>query len=138
MPRKDLNKEETLEVLLERQERLTASYDEAKKELATRKKTLDTLQKKIEAEKEKQYLHNMKELGQIVISHFGETFSQNDCKKMLEYIFAIREVQEFIRTQKEEQAKVVEVENISADDFAEETQEENIGGMHIEEQTDVI
>ena len=37
----------------------------------TRKKTLDTLQKKIEAEKEKQYLHNMKELGQIVISHFG-------------------------------------------------------------------
>ena len=124
MPRKDLNKEETLEALLERQERLTASYDEVKKELATRKKTLDTLQKKIEAEKEKQYLHNMKELGQIVISHLGETFSQNDCKDMLEYIFAIREVQELIHTQKEEQAKIIE--------------EENIGGMHIEEQTDVI
>ena len=124
MPRKDLNKEETLEVLLERQERLTASYDEVKKELATRKKTLDTLQKKIEAEKEKQYLHNMKELGQIVISHFGETFSQNDCKEMLEYIFAIREVQELIQTQKEEQTKIIE--------------EENIGGMHIEEQTDII
>ena len=124
MPRKDLNKEETLEVLLERQERLTASYDEAKKELATRKKTLDTLQKKIEAEKEKQYLHNMKELGQIVISHFGETFSQKDCKEMLEYIFTIREVQELIRTQKEKQAKIIE--------------EENIGGMHIEEQTDII
>ena len=57
----------------------------------------------------------MKELGQIVISHFGEAFSQNDCKEMLEYIFAIREVQEFIRTQKEEQADVVEVENIFAD-----------------------
>ena len=112
MPRKDLNKEETLEALLERQERLTASYDEVKKELATRKKTLDNLQKKIEAEKEKQYLHNMKELGQIVISHFGETFSQNDCKEMLEYIFAIREVQELIRTQKEEQAKIIEEENI--------------------------
>ena len=124
MPRKDLNKEETLEVLLERQERLTASYDEVKKELATRKKTLDTLQKKIEAEKEKQYLHNMKELGQIVISNFGETFSQNDCKEMLEYIFTIREVQKFIRAQKEEQAKIIE--------------EENIGGMHIEEQTDII
>ena len=128
MPRKDLNKEETLEALLERQERLTASYDEVKKELATRKKTLDTLKKKIEAEKEKQYLHNMKELGQIVISHFGETFSQNDCKEMLEYIFAIREVQEFIRTQKEEQADVVEVENVSADNNeespAEETQED--------------
>ena len=128
MPRKDLNKEETLEVLLERQERLTASYDEVKKELATRKKTLDTLQKKIEAKREKQYLHNMKELGQIVISHFGETFSQNDCKEMLEYIFAIREVQEFIRTQKEEQTDVVEVENISADNNeespAEETQED--------------
>ena len=120
MPRKDLNKEETLEALLERQERLTASYDEVKKELATRKKTLDTLQKKIEAEKEKQYLHNMKELGQIVISHFGETFSQNDCKEMLEYIFAIREVQELIRTQKEEQAKiqteVIVEENISAEE----------------------
>ena len=124
MPRKDLNKEETLEVLLERQERLTASYDEVKKELATRKKTLDTLQKKIEAEKEKQYLHNMKELGQIVISHFGETFSQNDCKEMLEYIFATIEVQEFIQTQKKEQAKIIE--------------EENTGGMHIEEQTDII
>ena len=128
MPRKDSNKDEALEVLLERQERLTASYDEVKKELATRKKTLDTLQKKIEAEKEKQYLHNMKELGQIVISHFGETFSQNDCKEMIEYIFAIREVQEFIRTQKKEQADVVEVENISADNNeespAEETQED--------------
>lgn len=138
MPRKDLNKEETLEALLERQERLTASYDEVKKELATRKKTLDTLQKKIEAEKEKQYLHNMKELGQIVISHFGETFSQNDCKEMLEYIFAIREVQELIRTKKEKQAAVVEIENISDDSAAEKTQEENIGGVHIEEQTDII
>ncbi|MCH5199755.1 MAG: hypothetical protein J1F60_02255 [Oscillospiraceae bacterium] len=138
MPRKDLNKEETLEALLERQERLTASYDEVKKELATRKKTLDTLQKKIEAEKEKQYLHNMKKLGQIVISHFGETFSQNDCKDMLEYIFAIREVQELIRTKKEKQAAVVEIENISDDSAAEKTQEENIGGMHIEEQTDII
>ena len=134
MPRKDLNKEETLEVLLERQERLTASYDEVKKELATRKKTLDTLQKKIEAEKEKQYLHNMKELGQIVISHFGETFSQNDCKEMLEYIFEIREVQELIRTQKEEQAKiqteVIVEENISAEELE--------GGVHIEEQADII
>ena len=129
MLRKDLNKEETLEALLERQERLTASYDEVKKELATRKKTLDTLQKKIEAEKEKQYLHNMKELGQIVISHFGETFSQNDCKDMLEYIFAIRGVQELIRTQKEEQAKVIEVESPA---------EELEGGVHIEEQTDII
>ena len=129
MPRKDLNKEETLEVLLERQERLTESYDEVKKELATRKKTLDTLQKKIEAEKEKQYLHNMKELGQIVISHFGETFSQNDCKDMLKYIFAIREVQELIRTKKEELAAVLEIENISDDSAAEKTQEENTGGV---------
>ena len=128
MSEKMVNKEVSLEELIERQERLIASYDEVKKELATRRKTLDTLKKKIEAEKEKQYLHNMKELGQIVISHFGETFSQNDCKEMLEYIFAIREVQEFIRTQKEEQADVVEVENISADDNekspVEETQED--------------
>ena len=84
---------------------LIASYEEVKKELDTRRKTLDTLKNKIEAEKEKQYLHSMKELGQIVISHFGETFSQNDCKEMLEYIFAIREVQEFIQIQKKEQAK---------------------------------
>ena len=128
MSEKMVNKEVSLEELIERQERLIASYDEVKKELATRRKTLDTLKKKIEAEKEKQYLHNMKELGQIVISHFGETFSQNDCKEMLEYIFAIREVQEFIRTQKKEQADVVEVENISADNNeespAEETQED--------------
>ena len=132
MERKNLNKEENLEALLERQERLISHYDEVKKELATRKKTLDTLKKKIEAEREKQYFHNMKELGQIVISHFGETFSQNDCKEMLEYIFAIREVQEFIRTQKEEQAiiqteVISEENNISADnkiDFAEGTQED--------------
>ena len=124
MSEKMVNKEVSLEELIERQERLTASYDEVKKELATRRKTLDTLKKKIEAEKEKQYLHNMKELGQIVISHFGETFSQNDCKEMLEYIFAIREVKEFIRTQKEEQAKVVEVENISADNNEESPAEE--------------
>ena len=124
MSEKILNKEASLEELIQRQKRLTANYDEAKKELATRKKTLDTLKKKIEAEREKQYFHNMKELGQIVISHFGETFSQNDCKDMLEYIFTIREVQEFIRTQKEEQNKIIE--------------EENIGGMHIEKQNDII
>ena len=124
MERKNLNKEASLEELIKRQERLISHYDEVKKELATRKKTLDTLKKKIEAEREKQYFHNMKELGQIVISHFGETFSQNDCKEMLEYIFAIGEVQEFISTQKEAQAEiqteVIIEENISANDNNEE------------------
>ena len=120
MERKNLNKEENLAALLERQERLISHYDEVKKELATRKKTLDTLKKKIEAEREKQYFHNMKELGQIVISHFGETFSQNDCKEMLEYIFAIGEVQEFIRTQKEEQTEIIEEESVFADNNNEE------------------
>ena len=121
MERKNLNKEENLAALLERQERLIASYDKAKKELATRRETLDTLKKKIEAEREKQYFHNMKELGQIVISNFGETFSQNDCKEMLEYIFAIREVQEFIRTQKEEQTEIIEEESVFVDNNNEES-----------------
>lgn len=138
MPKRNLNKEETLETLLERQAKLTERYNDEQKKLNDRKKKLDYLNRKIKAEKEKQYLHNMKELGQIVISHFGETFSQNDCKEMLEYIFAIREVQEFIHTKKEKQAAVVEIENISDDSAAEKTQEENIGGMHIEEQTDII
>ena len=124
MSEKILNKEAGLEELIKRQKRLTASYDGVKKELATRKKTLDTLKKKIEAEREKQYLHNMKELGQIVISHFGETFSQNDCKDMLEYIFAIGELQEFISIQKEGQTEiqteVIIEESISANDNNEE------------------
>ena len=123
MSEKILNKEASLEELIQRQKRLTANYDEAKKELATRKKTLDTLKKKIEAEREKQYLQNMKELGQIIISHFGENFSQDNLSEMLEYIFAIREVKEYIHTQPEEQA-----ENI----------EESEGGMHIEKQNDII
>ena len=118
MSEKILNKEASLEELIKRQKRLIANYDEAKKELATRKKTLDTLKKKIEAEREKQYLQNMKELGQIIISHFGENFSE-----MLEYIFAIREVQEFIHTQQEEQTEIIE---------------ESEGGMHIEKQNDII
>ena len=79
------------------------------------------LKRKSKPKGEKQYFHNMKELGQIVISHFGETFSQNDYKEMLEYIFAIREVQEFIRTQKEEQTEIIEEESVSANDNNEES-----------------
>ena len=123
MSEKILNKEASLEELIKRQERLTANYDEAKKELATRKKTLDTLKKKIEAEREKQYLQNMKELGQIIISRFGENFSQDNLSEMLEYSFAIGEVQEFIHTQKIEQNKIIK-ENISDDNFAERTEED--------------
>ena len=121
MSEKILNKEAGLEELIKRQKRLISHYDEVRKELATRKKTLDTLKKKIEAEREKQYFHNMKELGQIVISHFGETFSQNDYKEMLEYIFAIGEVQEFISIQKEEQAEIIEEESVFADNNNEES-----------------
>ena len=123
MSEKIINKEASLEELIKRQKRLIANYDEAKKELATRKKTLDTLKKKIEAEREKQYLQNMKELGQIIISHFGENFSQDNLSEMLEYIFAIREVQEFIHTQQEEQTEIIE---------------KSEGGMHIEKQNDII
>ena len=120
MSEKTLNKEASLEELIQRQKRLIANYDEAKKELATRKKTLDTLKKKIEAEREKQYLQNIKELGQIIISHFGENFSQNNLSEMLEYIFAIREVQEFIHTQQEEQTEIIEEESVFADNNNEE------------------
>lgn len=132
MPRKNLNKEETLEALLERQAKLTERYNDEQKRLNDRKKKLDFLKRKIETEREKQYLHNLKELGQIVIFHFGKTFSQNDCKEMLKYIFAIREVQDFIRTEKDKQneiqTEVISEENISADDneknSAEDTQED--------------
>lgn len=132
MPRKNLNKEETLEALLERQMKLTERYNDEQKRLNDRKKKLDYLNRKIEAEKEKQYLHNLKELGQIVVSQFGETFSQNDCKEMLKYIFAIREVQDFLRTEKDKQneiqTEIISEENSSTDDneksSAEETQED--------------
>ena len=46
MSEKMVNKEVSLEELIERQERLIASYDEVKKELATRRKTLDTLKRR--------------------------------------------------------------------------------------------
>ncbi len=101
MPRKITHGNDKLDTLLAKQAQLQSSYQEVQAILATRRKTLDDLEKKIDEEKKWVYLYNMRELGEIIIAHFGEDFSQSACKKMLKYIFEIEDVKDFIAIEKE-------------------------------------
>lgn len=107
MPRKITHGNDKLDTLLAKQAQLQSSYQEVQAILATRRKTLDDLEKKIDEEKKWVYLHNMRELGEIVIAHFGEKFSQSACKDMLEYIFEIEDVKDFIAIEKEKCTTIV-------------------------------
>lgn len=100
MPRRIEHGEETLETLIARKEQLQSSYKEVQEELSKRKKTILNIEQRIEEEKEHIYLHNLRELAEIVLKNFGEKFSQTECKEMLEHIFEIDEVKRFVKSEK--------------------------------------
>ncbi len=98
-----------------RKAKLSASLDAVKKELVTRQKSIDKIEKHLEEMRECRYLQNTKALGGIVLKHFGEMFPQSDSLDMLEYIFEMNEVKAFIAAEKE---KLEEAEKADFDEEA--------------------
>lgn len=106
---------ESLEHLEARKVKMIGGISEIKTNLAKREKNLLKLEKKIQAKQQQEYLHNLKELGEIVINNFGEMFSQAESKDLLERIFALAEVKRIIVTEQEKLSELNAAETAAED-----------------------
>ncbi len=82
-----------------------ARYNERTKEAATALSKLEesrnVLKAKIEAEERKARTHNLCQVGGLAYKYFGDDLSLDEFKELLDFVFSINEVQEFINSEKE-------------------------------------
>ena len=91
MPKKN-DVGEMKERLARLNERAKSAEDELKK-LEERRKKVQNL---IAEEERKKRTHNLCGIGGLVYKYFGDDISQEKFKEMLDFLFAIDEVQEFV------------------------------------------
>lgn len=94
-------KKKTLEELKARNEKLSASVSEINTALSEKQKALATLQKQIADEERKARTHNLCEVGGLSYKYFGDDMTVSEFKEILDFIFSINEVQDFINSEKE-------------------------------------
>ena len=96
MPKKnDLSKmKESLACLNER----TKSTEAELKRLEKKRKKI---QNSIAEEERKKRTHNLCGIGGLVYKYFGDDISQEEFKEMLDFLFAINKVQDFVTEEKE-------------------------------------
>ena len=86
------------------QEKL-ARLNERTKSAETELKRLEEKRKKIQnsiaEEERKKRTHNLCEIGGLVYKYFGDNISPEEFKEMLDFLFAIDEVQDFVTEEKE-------------------------------------
>ncbi|MBD5146030.1 MAG: DUF3847 domain-containing protein [Ruminococcus sp.] len=96
MPKKnDLSKMK--ESLARLNERTKSTEDELKRLEEKRKK----IQNSIAEEERKKRTHNLCGIGGLVYKYFGDDISQEEFKEMLDFLFAIDEVQDYVTEEKE-------------------------------------
>ena len=82
-----------------------AKYDERKKETEAALSKLENSRKELAAkianEERKIRTHNLCSLGGLVLKYFGEDISSEEFKELLDFLFTISEVQEFVNEEKE-------------------------------------
>ena len=78
-------------------ERTTSAEDDLKK-LNERRKKVQSL---IAEEERKKRTHNLCGIGGLVYKYFGDDISPEEFKEMLDFLFAIDEVQSFVTDEKE-------------------------------------
>ena len=78
-------------------ERAKSAEDELKRLEEKRKK----IQNSIAEEERKKRTHNLCCIGGLVYKYFGDDISPEEFKEMLDFLFAIDEVQEFVTSEKE-------------------------------------
>lgn len=94
-------KKKTLEELKARNEKLSASVSEINTALSEKQKALTALQKQIADEERKARTHSLCEVGGLAYKYFGDDMTPDEFKELLDFIFSIKEVQEFINSEKE-------------------------------------
>jgi len=96
MPKKnDVNKMK--ESLARLNERAKSAESDLKKLEAKRKKMQDL----IADEERKKRTHNLCGIGGLVYKYFGEDITPDEFKEILDFLFAIDEVQNFVNAEKE-------------------------------------
>lgn len=111
------NKKLTTEEKIVRSQLYSEEIESLKKRLAEKKAAQNKLDKEIALEQEKQWKHDMRLLGEKVVSLIGGNFKQEQYTYMLEYVFEMDEVKEFIADEKsklktvEESVDTLEEEN---------------------------
>jgi len=82
-----------------------ARYNERTQEAATALSKLEesrnALKAKIDAEERKARTHNLCQVGGLAYKYFGDDLSPDEFKELLDFVFSINEVQEFINSEKE-------------------------------------
>lgn len=82
-----------------------ARYNERTKEAAAALSKLEesrnALKAKIDAEERKVRTHNLCQVGGLAYKYFGDDLTPDEFKELLDFIFSIKEVQEFINSEKE-------------------------------------
>ena len=80
-------------------------YNERTKEAAAALSKLEesrnALKAKIDAEERKARTHNLCQVGGLAYKYFGDNLSPDEFKELLDFVFSINEVQEFINSEKE-------------------------------------
>lgn len=82
-----------------------ARYNERTQEAATALSKLEesrnALKAKIDAEERKARTHNLCQVGGLAYKYFGDDLSPDEFKVLLDFVFSINEVQEYINSEKE-------------------------------------
>lgn len=82
-----------------------ARYNERTKEatatLSKLEESRNALKAKIDAEERKVRTHNLCQVGGLAYKYFGDDLTPDEFKELLDFVFSINEVQEFINSEKE-------------------------------------
>ena len=81
--------------------RLNERSKSAEEELKRLEEKRKKIQNSIAEEERKKRTHNLCGIGGLVYKYFGDDISQEEFKEMLDFLFAIDEVQEFVIAKKE-------------------------------------
>lgn len=98
-----------------------AKYDERKRDTEKALSKIETSRKelvaKIAAEERKERTHNLCEVGGLVYKYFGENLTGEQFKNILDVLFKMNDVQEFVNAEKDKRAlaQIERIENITYD-----------------------
>ncbi len=108
-----------------------AKYDERKRDTEKALSKIETSRKelvaKIAAEERKERTHNLCEVGGLVYKYFGENMTGEQFKEILDALFKMNDVQEFVNAEKDKRAlaEIARVENITYDVDGSDDEEED-------------
>lgn len=108
-----------------------AKYDERKRDTEKTLSKIETSRKelvaKIAAEERKERTHNLCEVGGLVYKYFGENLTGEQFKEILDVLFEMNGVQEFVNAEKDKRnlAEIERIANITSGVDESDCDEEN-------------